>query len=63
MFVYSSVSQALKGLLVESVSIAQSANLEFAVVGGWSPLLLNSRPIPHPGTRDVDLLFHQGTTL
>jgi len=34
----------------------------FAVIGGWSPFLLNSHPIRHPGTADVDLLFAEGVT-
>src|SRR5688572_28917293 len=60
---YPSVSEALRALLVDSVKTAHTSGLAFAVVGGWSPLLLNSHPIGHPGTRDVDLLFHQGTTV
>jgi len=36
-------------LLLESVAIADDAGITFAVIGGWSPLLLNSSPIPHPG--------------
>jgi hypothetical protein len=33
----------------------------FGIIGGWSPFLLNSSPIQHPGTKDVDILFEEGT--
>lgn len=55
-------AEALEILLIESVQISQKTGHSFAVVGGWSPLLLNSQPLLHPGTRDVDLLFHEATT-
>lgn len=35
--------------------------VEYIIVGGWSPFLLNANPIPHPGTKDVDVLFKSGT--
>ncbi|MEZ4809048.1 MAG: hypothetical protein R2819_01695 [Allomuricauda sp.] len=48
------------GLLVETVDILNSNNVKYIIVGGWSPLLLNSKPITHPGTKDIDILFEYG---
>jgi hypothetical protein len=59
---YEHLEDARKALLCDAVSIAQSSGEPFAVVGGWSPLLLNSHPIKHPGTKDVDLLFAHGVS-
>lgn len=60
---YSSLIDASRGLLVEAVALAKDSHQAFVVMGGWSPLLLNSdRPVAHPGTRDVDLLFELGAT-
>lgn len=50
-------------LLGESCEIANSVGLEYAVCGGWSPFLRNAKPIPHPGTKDVDLLFADGVNV
>jgi hypothetical protein len=55
------VEDGTRVLLTETVRAARKTGLTFAVIGGWSPLLLNSSPIQHPGTRDVDLLFERGT--
>lgn len=57
---YASLRGAATGLLGETMQIMATSGEVFAVVGGWSPLLLNGGPIPHPGTRDVDLLFDRG---
>lgn len=59
---YNSLQSATKGLLGESVKIAQGTGKDFVVIGGWSPFLLNNGNITHPGTRDVDLLFKHGAT-
>ncbi len=59
---YDSLHAAAKGLLGEAVAIAQASGKEFAVCGGWSPVLRNTGRISHPGTRDVDLLFSEGAT-
>lgn len=59
---YATVSDAARGVLVDACSIAEGLDIAFAVIGGWSPLLLNSDRIPHPGTRDVDMLFPAATT-
>ncbi len=59
-FVYPSVLDAARGLLLDAVRVARDADAEFCVVGGWSPYIRNSAPIPHPGTKDVDILFKNG---
>ncbi len=59
---YESLNAAAKGLLGEATSIAGRCGKEFAVVGGWSPVLRNTAVVSHPGTRDVDLLFSEGPT-
>jgi hypothetical protein len=59
---YNSLNAAAKGLLGEATSIATRCGKEFAVVGGWSPVLRNAAAGSHPGTRDVDLLFSEGAT-
>lgn len=58
--VYESLNAAAKGLLGEATAIANKCGKQFAVCGGWSPVLRNSTRISHPGTRDVDLLFSEG---
>ena len=55
------VEDGARALLLEAVNLVAETQLSFAVIGGWSPVLLNSSPIVHPGTRDVDLLFKRGT--
>jgi hypothetical protein len=61
MHAYKSLLDAARGLLGEVVSTLQdSHDGRFAVIGGWSPHLLNIGPIRHPGTRDVDVLFEHG---
>jgi hypothetical protein len=60
---YPDLLTAAKGLLCDAVAVAQESGKEFVVIGGWSPYLLNSGVIPHPGTRDVDLLFERGSTV
>jgi hypothetical protein len=47
-------------LLCETASHLNRLDAEYAVIGGWSPFLLNSKPFQHPGTRDVDVLFSGG---
>lgn len=59
---YKTLEDAVRGVLVDACTIATSVGHRFAIVGGWSPVLLNSRPIPHPGTRDVDILFEHGAS-
>lgn len=59
---YESLNAAARGLLGEATAIATKCGKEFAVVGGWSPVLRNTAVVSHPGTRDVDLLFSEGAT-
>jgi hypothetical protein len=51
--------EAAKHLLAESTRTLQKHGVEFAVVGGWSPLLFHSSKYGHPGTFDVDVLLHE----
>jgi hypothetical protein len=60
MIPFKDLKDARLALLGEACRIASSVRLEYAVCGGWSPLLRNSSPITHPGTKDVDLLFANG---
>jgi hypothetical protein len=60
--IFKSLEQARVALLCDAVRLASSSGESFAVIGGWSPFLLNSTPIGHPGTADVDLLFAEGVT-
>jgi hypothetical protein len=55
---YPTIEAAARGLLGDVVS-AIGAPETYVVVGGWSPCLLNSGKIRHPGTKDVDLLFRE----
>jgi len=57
---YTSILAAAEGLLCEVVKLVDTTELEFVVIGGWSPYYLNNGPITHPGSRDVDLLFKEG---
>lgn len=57
---YQNIQDGAFGMLYESTNILNSLDVKYIVVGGWSPYLLNSNPIPHPGTNDVDVLFDKG---
>lgn len=48
-------------LLGETCQLLNNQNIEYLIVGGWSPYLLNQKQFPHPGTKDVDVLFKSGT--
>lgn len=55
---FSTLNDAVKGMLVEAVESLKNTGVTYAVIGGWAPFLRNVRTdIQHPGTRDVDLLF------
>jgi hypothetical protein len=60
---YDTLGQAARGLLGEASAIALESGKEFAVCGGWSTVLRNTTRFPHPGTRDVDLLFADGVNV
>lgn len=48
-------------LLAETAAVLSAhADLNYVVIGGWSPYLLSSTKYPHPGTLDVDILFAGG---
>lgn len=56
---YSNLMQANQGILVEACTIMNSSDVEYVVVGGWSPYLRGTgHSLRHPGTHDVDLLFN-----
>jgi hypothetical protein len=59
---FDNLEEARKALLCHAVGVAKASGEPFAVIGGWSPVLLNSEPIRHPGTADVDLLFAEGVS-
>lgn len=45
------------GLLYDTTKLLNDLGVKYIVIGGWTPFLLNSSPIIHPGTKDVDILF------
>ncbi len=57
---YKNILDGAKGLLVETISAIESTDLEYLIVGGWSPYLRNKTNLTHPGTKDVDILFNDG---
>lgn len=54
---FDNIQDGAYGLLYDCTNLLNSLNVKYIVVGGWSPYLLNSKPIIHPGTKDVDILF------
>lgn len=48
-------------LLGETCDLLNTQEIEYLIVGGWSPFLLNQAKFHHPGTKDVDVLFKSGT--
>lgn len=54
---YKNIQDGAFGMLYECTNLLNKLNTKYIVVGGWSPYLLNSSPISHPGTKDVDILF------
>jgi|SRR5581483_5010600 len=60
---YPDLLTAARGILCDAVRIATDAGKPFVVIGGWSPFILNSGTIPHPGTHDVDLLFERAASV
>lgn len=58
-YVFSSLDEACRGLLLTTSALLTDANVDYVVAGGWVPIILGS-PHPtlkHPGTRDVDVLL------
>jgi hypothetical protein len=57
----STIQDGAFALLGETTEILNENGVEYIIVGGWSPFLLNQSLFPHPGTKDVDILFKSGT--
>ncbi|NVK33539.1 MAG: hypothetical protein HWE23_03605 [Rhodobacteraceae bacterium] len=51
------IQEGAKILLNDTAKILNDNAVNYIIVGGWSPYLLNSTEIKHPGTKDVDILF------
>ncbi|MCX6245257.1 MAG: hypothetical protein NTU98_11195 [Bacteroidetes bacterium] len=60
--VYSSIEEAALHVLGKYCNYVNRSGTEYVIIGGWSAFLLNSKPIAHPGTKDVDILFREATT-
>jgi hypothetical protein len=54
---YPDQQSAAMGPLGEVSTLLVNQIVDFVIIGGWLPFLFNSRPIPHPGTFDVDILL------
>ena len=59
---YNTEQEAARGLLVETTSVLVAQEVDYAIVGGWVPFLLNPGKYSHPGTYDVDILLNERTT-
>ncbi|PMD91638.1 hypothetical protein BWI97_21220 [Siphonobacter sp. BAB-5405] len=57
MIEYEDIQTGALRLLYDTCSLLNELNVKYIIVGGWAPFLLNSKPIEHPGTKDVDVLF------
>ena len=57
---FHSVQDACHALLLTTAAVLSAADVEFVVVGGWSPVLLagGHETLRHPGTNDVDVLLN-----
>lgn len=51
------IQKAAISLLSEVSMILKREEINYIILGGWSPYLLNTTKIIHPGTRDVDILI------
>ena len=58
-YTFPNLMDGASAMLAEIATILNRLKVDYIVVGGWSPYLLNSSPISHPGTRDVDILFEK----
>lgn len=54
---YTDIQTGAFGLLYDTTKLLNELDVKYIVIGGWTPFLLNSKPILHPGTKDVDILF------
>jgi len=41
------------------VHLLDGQEVDYVIVGGWSPYFLNNGRLEHPGSRDVDILFRE----
>lgn len=57
---FSNIQEGANSLLSDTIKILNENDVNYIIVGGWSPFLLNSGEIVHPGTKDVDILFEVG---
>lgn len=55
---FKSEQEAAKAMLIEVGNLLNQHTIDYAVIGGWIPYLFNSKPIPHPGTFDVDIVLN-----
>lgn len=54
---YTDIQTGAFGLLYDTTKLLNELGVKYIIIGGWTPFLLNSKPILHPGTKDVDVLF------
>jgi hypothetical protein len=55
---FETVIDGAKSLLLDSSSILNGLKIDYVVIGGWCPMLRNTRTdLVHPGTKDIDILF------
>jgi hypothetical protein len=57
---FPNIQSGAEGVLYETAKLLNQLGTKYIIVGGWTTYLLNSEPIKHPGTKDVDVLFDQG---
>jgi hypothetical protein len=56
---FSSIDEAARGLLLTTCNILNDEGIRYVIAGGWVPFLRGGAVgLKHPGTRDVDVLFH-----
>jgi len=53
---FATEQEAARELLAFSTKLLLEHSVDFVIVGGWAPYLLDSQPFGHPGTLDVDVL-------
>lgn len=56
--IYNSEQDAAMAMLIDVGNLMNRHTIDYAVIGGWIPYLFNSKPIPHPGTFDVDIVLN-----
>jgi len=56
---YDNLLAGAKGLLGDCAKILSATGITYTIVGGWSPLILNSGNIKHPGTLQLRSLANE----